>query len=259
MHCRSCGRAGCWPNGRDAGDERSDLWQIKIKGGGGHGRLDRRTASATGYHSDRNTGVNEAFQVSGNCALSDVEFVRELAMSESGSASVQSLHEILLALDPPECGGRITGCRGYLPPGLDHASDHNVDIGVSWYQSSVASMDKHNIARRFFDTYARALLDRDAGAVAKHYAVPCLIEFPDQAIAVTDARQTEEFFAGAFVQYADVVAADATVAVVAETAHSIWADVSWNHHGGAPDERNMYQLAKHGNEWKIAVLTPLDA
>ncbi|QGH70903.1 hypothetical protein GCE65_02965 [Pseudactinotalea sp. HY158] len=89
--------------------------------------------------------------------------------------------------------------------------------------------------------------------------MPALIEFPEQAIVVSDPRQTEEFFAGAFGQYAGVSATDAAVAVVAASRHSIWADVTWNHHGGAPDERNMYQLVRSGEDWKIAVLTPLNA
>lgn len=120
-------------------------------------------------------------------------------------------------------------------------------------------MSEYTIARRFFDTYTRALLDRDAKAIAGLYAVPALIEFPGQAIAVSDASQTEEFFAGAFGQYDGVTATDATVDVVAAADHSIWADVRWNHHGGAPDERNMYQLVRTGEDWRIAVLTPLDA
>lgn len=121
------------------------------------------------------------------------------------------------------------------------------------------AMSEHDITRTFFDSYTRALLDRDAQAIADHYAVPCLIEFPGQAIAVSDRRQTEEFFPSAFAQYANVTEADTTVTVVAETKHNIWADVSWNYHGGAPDERNMYQLIRSSNdEWKIAVLTPLD-
>ncbi|MFC7622360.1 hypothetical protein [Microlunatus sp. GCM10028923] len=119
-------------------------------------------------------------------------------------------------------------------------------------------MNDNSIAREFFDTYARALLDRDAHAVAELYAVPALIEFPDQAIAVSDAGQTAEFFAGAFGQYSEVTDADAAVTVVAATSHSIWADVAWDHHGGAPDERNMYQLVRTGEGWRIAVLTPLE-
>ena len=141
-------------------------------------------------------------------------------------------------------------------------------MGVSGYLHSVAVMnhkihENHEIhdiiAREFFDSYTRALLDRDAKAIAEHYAVPALIEFPEQAIAVSDARQTEEFFAGAFGQYEGVSRSDAAVEVVAATGHSIWADVSWHHHGGAPDERSMYQLVRNGDKWTIAVLTPLDA
>lgn len=120
-------------------------------------------------------------------------------------------------------------------------------------------MSEYTTAREFFDVYTRALLDRDAKAIAGHYAVPALIEFPGQAIAVSEASQTEEFFAGAFGQYEGVWAIDAAVDVVAATSHSIWADVTWDHHGGAPDERNMYQLVSIGEGWKIAVLTPLDA
>lgn len=120
-------------------------------------------------------------------------------------------------------------------------------------------MSPDAIARTFFDTYARALLDRDARAVAEHYAVPALIEFPGHAIAVSDAAQTEEFFAGAFAQYEGVSDADVAVSVVAATRHCLWADVTWNHHGGAPDERNMYQLVDTEDGWRIAVLTPLDA
>lgn len=40
--------------------------------------------------------------------------------------------------------------------------------------------------------------------------------------------------------------------------HSIWVDVTWTYHGGAPDERNMYQLVRTDEGWKIAVLTPLE-
>lgn len=119
-------------------------------------------------------------------------------------------------------------------------------------------MDENSeVHTTFFGTYSRALLNRDAAAIADHYAVPAQIEFPDQRITVTDAKQTEEFFAGAFGQYADVTDADAAIEVVARTGHSIWADVTWRYHGAAPDERNMYQLVRISERWKIAVLTPL--
>lgn len=120
-------------------------------------------------------------------------------------------------------------------------------------------MTENATADQFFETYARALLDRDAAAIGAQYGVPALIEFPDQRVAVTDSSQTEGFFNGAFGQYEGVAEAHARVDVVAETAHSIWADVTWTYDGGAPAERNMYQLVRVGDAWKIAVLTPLQA
>lgn len=118
--------------------------------------------------------------------------------------------------------------------------------------------DATRVADAFFESYTRALLDRDPAAIADLYAVPALIEFPGEAIAVTDRSQTERFFEGAFAQYADVTESHALVTVVASAPHSIWVDARWDHHGGAPDERSMYQLALRDGEWRIAVLTPLD-
>ena len=134
----------------------------------------------------------------------------------------------------------------------------NHDIGVSGFVRSVDTMTNSTITQQFFDSYTRALLDRDAKAIAEHYAVPALIEFPDHPIAVSDVSQTEQFFSGAFGQYEAVSTTHTTIKVVAETGHSIWADVSWHHHGGVPDERSMYQLVRSGSDWRIAVLTPLD-
>src|SRR5699024_952761 len=102
--------------------------------------------------------------------------------------------------------------------------------------------EDNDVHTEFFYSYARALIDRDAAAIADHYAVPALIEFPGQRISVTDAGQTESFFAGVFGQYEAVTEVDAAVSVIASTGHSIWADVTWRYHGGAPDERIMYQL-----------------
>ena len=119
-------------------------------------------------------------------------------------------------------------------------------------------MTNSTIAQQFFDSYTRALLDRDAKAIAEHYAVPALIEFPDHPIAVSEASQTEQFFSGAFGQYDGVSTTHATIKVVAETGHSIWADVTWTHDAGVPSERLLYQLVRSGSDWRIAVLTPLD-
>lgn len=115
----------------------------------------------------------------------------------------------------------------------------------------------NDTASTFFDDYRRALLARDVDAIAGHYAVPALIEFPDQAIAVSDPAQTREFFEQAVGQYENVTTADTSIDVVAETGHSIWADVTWTYDAGAPSERSMYQLVRTDGDWKIAVLTPL--
>ena len=131
-------------------------------------------------------------------------------------------------------------------------------MGMSGFVRSVDTMTNSTIAQQFFDSYTRALLDRDAKAIAEHYAVPALIEFPDHPIAVSDVSQTEQFFSGAFGQYDGVSTTHATIKVVAETGHSIWADVTWTHDAGVPSERLLYQLVRDSESWKIAVLTPLD-
>lgn len=112
-------------------------------------------------------------------------------------------------------------------------------------------MNTQTIAQEFFETYTNALLARDAEALAGLYTVPALIQFPQQAIAVADARQTEDFFQGAFGQYQGVSTADATVVVVAATAHSMWADVTWEYDGDVPGERNMYQLARSNGSGRL--------
>src|SRR5699024_6639690 len=113
-------------------------------------------------------------------------------------------------------------------------------LAMSVPRATLGRMNEDNdVHTEFFDTYTRALIDRDAAAIADHYAVPALIEFPGQRISVTNAGQTESFFAGVFGQYEAVTEVDAAVSVIASTGHSIWADVDWHYHGGAPDERNM--------------------
>lgn len=130
-------------------------------------------------------------------------------------------------------------------------------MAASGFAASVDVMSANTTPQEFFDTYTRALLDRDAAAIADLYAVPALILFPEQAIAVSDSRQTEEFFTAAFGQYEGVSEARADVDVVAETGHSRWADVTW-FHDGTRAERLIYQLVRSAGDWKIAVLTPLD-
>ena len=58
----------------------------------------------------------------------------------------------------------------------------NRDIGVSGFERSVDAMTNSTIVQQFFDSYTRALLGRDSKAIAEHYAVPALIEFPERPI-----------------------------------------------------------------------------
>ena len=116
--------------------------------------------------------------------------------------------------------------------------------------------DTYEKADQFFERYASALLARDAKAIAGMYAVPSLILFPGRSIAVSDANQTEEFFASSWGQYEGVDAVDNQIVVMAEAPGSLWADVTWSY-SGQPRERFCYQLV-HGTEgYQIAVLTPM--
>lgn len=109
----------------------------------------------------------------------------------------------------------------------------------------------------FFTRYAQALLDRDAETIADMYAVPALIAFPGQSIAVSDRSQTRDFFAANWSGYDGVQEADPRAAIVARSGHSIWADVTWSY-DGQPREHYIYQLLDGPNGWQIGVLTPLD-
>lgn len=109
---------------------------------------------------------------------------------------------------------------------------------------------------RFFDRYADALLARDEKAIARMYAVPSLILFPGDAIAVLDAAQTEQFFASSWDQYAGVDEVDRHLVVMAQAPGTVWADVTWSY-GGRKQERFCYQLVERDGGYQIAVLTPM--
>lgn len=109
---------------------------------------------------------------------------------------------------------------------------------------------------QFFDRYAAALLARDERAIAGMYAVPALILFPGQSILVSDASQTEEFFAASWGQYEGVDAVDKQIVVMSEAPGSLWADVTWSY-GGRAQERFCYQLVAGADGYQIAVLTPM--
>lgn len=109
---------------------------------------------------------------------------------------------------------------------------------------------------QFFDRYAEALLDRDEKVIADLYSVPPLIVFPDNVIAVSDSKQTEQFFASSWDQYDGVETLDKQVVLMAEAPGSVWVDVTWSY-DGRPQERICYQLVEGASGRQIAVLTPL--
>lgn len=113
-----------------------------------------------------------------------------------------------------------------------------------------------DITRHFFDRYEAALLARDAKTIATMYAVPSLILFPGNSVPVSDARQTEEFFASSWSQYEGVDEVDNQIVIMGETPGSIWADVTWSYQGTAK-ERFCYQLIEGPGGYQIAVLTPM--
>jgi ketosteroid isomerase-like protein len=122
----------------------------------------------------------------------------------------------------------------------------------------VPAMTENNLkVDEFFERYAAALLARDAKAIAGMYAVPSLILFPRRSIPVTDANQTEAFFASSWSQYEGVDDIDKQIAVMAKAPGSVWVDVTWSY-GGQQRERFCYQLVKGVDGWQIAVLTPMN-
>jgi hypothetical protein len=119
-----------------------------------------------------------------------------------------------------------------------------------------AMTDTSDTTAQFFERYAAALLARDEQAIAGMYAVPSLILFPGQSIAVSDASQTEAFFASSWAQYEGVGTAESEVTIMGEAPGTVWADVTWSY-GGRPRERFCYQLVERPGGYQIAVLTPM--
>ena len=135
-----------------------------------------------------------------------------------------------------------------------HSKD---DIGLSALVHIVLGMTpSSDIACQFFDRYEAALLARDKKAIARMYAVPSLILFPGNSIPVTDAGQTEEFFASSWSQYEGVHEVDKQITIMAEAPGTIWTDVTWTYRGRAR-ERFCYQLVEGRGGYQIAVLTPI--
>jgi len=117
--------------------------------------------------------------------------------------------------------------------------------------------DTIDTAHEFFERYAAALLARDEKAIARMYAVPGLVLFPGQSIAITEVSQTEDFFAASWSQYDGIDAVDKRIVIMGEAPSSLWADVTWYYQGRA-GERFCYQLVEGSDGYQIAVLTPME-
>jgi hypothetical protein len=116
--------------------------------------------------------------------------------------------------------------------------------------------DTKTTVEKFFDRYAAALLARDERTMGQLYAVPALILFPGNSLVVSDAAQTERFFASSWAQYDGVDAVTKHTNVMAEAPGTVWADVTWSY-DGEPRERFCYQLVERGDGYQVAVLTPM--
>jgi hypothetical protein len=205
----------------------------------------------------RDTAESESFHVAGNRPHRHAEVARQLAQPYPLTAGgVQSFDQCLLALNTPQCQVSVAGGRGE-PDGLVHRINLKGDTGAAGLLCIVRAMtDTSDNTHQFFERYAAALLARDEKAIAAMYAVPSLILFPGNAIPVSDATQTEEFFAASWSQYDGVDAVDKQIVVMGEAPGSIWADVTWSY-DGQPRERFCYQLVQGTNGYQIAVLTPM--
>jgi ketosteroid isomerase-like protein len=169
---------------------------------------------------------------------------------------VQSFDQSLLALNTPQCQVSVAGGCGELGASV-HRLSLKPGTGVSGLVRIVSAMtDASDTAHEFFERYAAALLARDEKAMAGMYAVPALILFPGMSIPVSDASQTEEFFASSWDQYAGVDAVDKQIVVMGEAPGSLWVDVTWSYDGKAR-ERFCYQLVAGTDGYQIAVLTPM--
>lgn len=74
---------------------------------------------------------------------------------------------------------------------------------------------------------------------------------------VSDAGQTEQFFASSWGQHGGVESVRKQIVVMGEGPASVWADVTGSY-GGRARERFCYQLVPGDEGYQIAVLTPLD-
>jgi hypothetical protein len=244
---------------REAGHQRGRLGHIEDDGDRGACGRQAHPASAALTDIERDAAEPEPFDVAGDRPRRHTEVTRQVPEPQPlPVGAVQSFDEDLLALDPSQGEMPVAGGRGEPDSSLHHLIP-NVDTGLTGLVSILRTMtDTNDKAHEFFDRYAAALLARDEKAIAGMYAVPSLILFPGNAIPVSDAGQTEQFFASSWSQYEGVDKADGQIVIMGEAPGSVWADVTWFFDGEAAQERFCYQLVERPDGYQIAVLTPME-
>ena len=170
---------------------------------------------------------------------------------------MQALNQGLLPFHTPQRQVPVAGRRCELGRSV-HGIHRKDDTGLSCLHCSVTTMTNsaESHVEQFFERYAAALLARDAKAIAEMYAVPSLILFPGHAVPVSDAKQTEDFFASAWSQYDGIETVDNQITILAEAPGTVWADIVWSY-DGQPQERFCYQLVERDGGYQIGVLTPM--
>ena len=205
----------------------------------------------------RHPAEPESFDIAGDRARRHAEIVRQLPqLYPLAVEEVEPFDQRLLALNAPQ--REVPVARGCSEFGASVHNPHpNDDISLSSSVRTIGAMtDDSDTADEFFTRYAAALLARDAKAIASMYAVPSLILFPGQSILVSEATQTEDFFASSWSQYQGVDAIDKQIVIMGKAPGSLWADVTWSY-GGKAQERFCYQLVAAPDGYRIAVLTPM--
>lgn len=113
----------------------------------------------------------------------------------------------------------------------------------------------------FFETYGKALTDRDIGAIAACWSVPSLVLGPDGAIPVADRSEVEAFFSQSLGQYDGVATAKARLVGKSELLPGVFAcDVQWDHLNAAGEtvgaETGYYIVRSSGSNPAIEVYSP---
>ncbi|KAK0351551.1 hypothetical protein LTR94_024498 [Friedmanniomyces endolithicus] len=163
------------------------------------------------------------------------------------------------------CAGRMT-LRGYSPraghiltlkrDSLPQEPGFEIGRSRSGKESTMSVQD-------FFDSYGRALAQRNISSIARHWAVPSLVLGPDGSIAVSATAEVEAFFEQSIAQYDGISEARATIGGTTELSPGLTAcEIRWDHLDGdgkvIGGENGYYILRQRGATGTIEVYSPRD-